>query len=172
MITGGQKPEFANGAETLKALTADNFEPLRAVYLPEEGRGKISAREQTNVRIVPRGFSAQRIGMEVIAEAPAMVDVGDPEVLATCAADVGMDEERVQAFLDSNEGLAEVRDDFMIITGLAADKAFHDAIDGLTQEREGEIAPGNRAQIVVPEVPGDEAEGPELVGLVPQIIPM
>jgi predicted DsbA family dithiol-disulfide isomerase len=35
-------------------------------------------------------------------------DVGDPDVLATCAADVGMPADRVRAFLDSDDGAAEV----------------------------------------------------------------
>jgi len=39
------------------------------------------------------------------------LDIGDPDVLATCAAetDAGLDRERVLAFLDSDEGLAGVR---------------------------------------------------------------
>jgi predicted DsbA family dithiol-disulfide isomerase len=39
------------------------------------------------------------------------LDIGDPEVLRTCAADVGLDHDRVLAFLDSDDGLAEVRDE-------------------------------------------------------------
>jgi predicted DsbA family dithiol-disulfide isomerase len=37
------------------------------------------------------------------------LDIGDPEVLATCAADVGLDRDRVLAFLESDDGLVEVR---------------------------------------------------------------
>jgi predicted DsbA family dithiol-disulfide isomerase len=37
------------------------------------------------------------------------VDVGDPEVLARCASDVGMDHDHAKAFLASGDGLAEVR---------------------------------------------------------------
>jgi predicted DsbA family dithiol-disulfide isomerase len=37
------------------------------------------------------------------------LDIGDSEVLATCAADVGLDHDRVLAFLDGDDGLAEVR---------------------------------------------------------------
>jgi predicted DsbA family dithiol-disulfide isomerase len=37
------------------------------------------------------------------------LDVGDPEVLSDCAADVGMARDGVRAFLDSDDGLAEVR---------------------------------------------------------------
>jgi predicted DsbA family dithiol-disulfide isomerase len=39
------------------------------------------------------------------------LDIGDPEVLATCAADIGLDHDRVLAFLDSDDGLAEVRNE-------------------------------------------------------------
>ena len=39
------------------------------------------------------------------------LDIGDPEVLATCAADVGLDHDRVRAFLDSDDGVADVRDE-------------------------------------------------------------
>lgn len=37
------------------------------------------------------------------------LDVGDPDVLARCAADVGLDQARVRAFLDSDDGVQEVR---------------------------------------------------------------
>jgi predicted DsbA family dithiol-disulfide isomerase len=39
------------------------------------------------------------------------LDIGDPDVLAICAADVGFDRETVRAFLDSDAGVREVRDD-------------------------------------------------------------
>ncbi|MGZ4674341.1 MAG: DsbA family oxidoreductase [Ilumatobacteraceae bacterium] len=39
------------------------------------------------------------------------LDVGDPDVLATCCAEVGLDHDRTLAFLDSDAGLAEVRHD-------------------------------------------------------------
>ena len=37
------------------------------------------------------------------------LDVGDPATLAACAADVGMPEDRVLAFLESDDGTAEAR---------------------------------------------------------------
>ena len=37
------------------------------------------------------------------------LDVGDPEVLATCAAEVGLEHDRVLSFLDSDDGVDEVR---------------------------------------------------------------
>jgi predicted DsbA family dithiol-disulfide isomerase len=39
------------------------------------------------------------------------LDIGDPDVLATCASEVGLDHDRVLAFLDSDGGLAEVREE-------------------------------------------------------------
>jgi predicted DsbA family dithiol-disulfide isomerase len=39
------------------------------------------------------------------------LDIADPEVLATCAAEVGLDRARVQEFLDSDQGLAEVQEE-------------------------------------------------------------
>lgn len=38
------------------------------------------------------------------------LNIGDPEVLAECAAEVGFDREQVVAFLDSERGRAEVRE--------------------------------------------------------------
>ncbi len=37
------------------------------------------------------------------------LDIGDPDVLADCAAEVGMQRDAVRAFLDSEEGVAEVQ---------------------------------------------------------------
>ena len=39
------------------------------------------------------------------------LDIGQPEVLATCASEVGLDHDHVLAFLNSDDGLAEVRDE-------------------------------------------------------------
>ena len=39
------------------------------------------------------------------------LDIGDPDVLATCAADVGLDHDDVRDFLDSESGIAEVREE-------------------------------------------------------------
>jgi len=37
------------------------------------------------------------------------LDVGDPDVLATCAAEIGLDRDEVVAFFDTDRGVAEVR---------------------------------------------------------------
>ena len=75
MITAGQKPVFASGAKTMNALIGDSFEPLRTVYLPLEARGHVRASDQAKARIVSSQFSPHRLGIEVEADAPAMVVV-------------------------------------------------------------------------------------------------
>ena len=54
------------------------------------------------------------------------LDIGDPEVLATCAAEVGFDAHRVRAFLDSDDGVLEVRADleFAANEGITAVPTF------------------------------------------------
>lgn len=37
------------------------------------------------------------------------LDIGDPDVLADCASEIGLERDRVRAFLDSDDGLAEVQ---------------------------------------------------------------
>jgi predicted DsbA family dithiol-disulfide isomerase len=39
------------------------------------------------------------------------LDISDPDVLADCASGVGLDRDRVRAFLDSDDGIAEVRNE-------------------------------------------------------------
>jgi predicted DsbA family dithiol-disulfide isomerase len=39
------------------------------------------------------------------------LDIGDPDVLATCASELGFDRDSVLAFLDSEEGMREVREE-------------------------------------------------------------
>ena len=75
MITAGQKPVFANSAETLKSVIGDKFEPLRFVYLPLEAQDRVHASGQVNARIVSSQFSPHRLTIEVEADAPAMMVV-------------------------------------------------------------------------------------------------
>jgi len=42
------------------------------------------------------------------------LDIGDPDVLAACAAEVGLDHDRVRSFLDTDEGVAEVGEDLRL----------------------------------------------------------
>jgi predicted DsbA family dithiol-disulfide isomerase len=58
------------------------------------------------------------------------LDIGDPDVLAACAAEVGFDHDDVLAFLESDDGLQDVRADIeqAIDYGIAGVPAF--VIDG------------------------------------------
>jgi hypothetical protein len=75
MITAGQKPVFADKAETLNSVLGDGFEPLRLVYLPLEAQGQLQATSAANARIVSSQFTHHWLGIEVEAGAPAMVVV-------------------------------------------------------------------------------------------------
>jgi predicted DsbA family dithiol-disulfide isomerase len=46
------------------------------------------------------------------------LDIGDPETLAACAADAGLDHHEVRAFLDSDGGVEEVRAELRTATEL------------------------------------------------------
>ena len=75
LATAGQKPIFANNADTLKALGSPSFEPRSTVYLPMEARGIITASNQSIAQVTPQEFSAERVKLEVAADAPALVVV-------------------------------------------------------------------------------------------------
>ena len=59
------------------------------------------------------------------------LDIGQPEVLATCASEIGLDHDRVLAFLDSDDGLAEVHNDLQTASemGITAVPTF--VFDGM-----------------------------------------
>jgi len=75
LVTAGQRPVFADGPDTLRAMLASNFDPLGRVYLPLEAQGQIHSLGPAEVRLGPTQFSARRLRVEVEAGAPAMVVV-------------------------------------------------------------------------------------------------
>jgi hypothetical protein len=75
MATAGQKPVFANNQETLKALGSLNFDPRSTVYLPVEARGIVTVSNQSVAQVMAREFAAERVRLDVQAEAPALVVV-------------------------------------------------------------------------------------------------
>ena len=72
-ITGGQRPIFADSAETLSALTNASFNPREVVYLPLEAKPLIGVTRQTVVKIAPQSIAAQRIELEVEADQPSLL---------------------------------------------------------------------------------------------------
>jgi hypothetical protein len=75
MITAGQKPVFAAGAETLNSVLGDGFKPRRVVYLPLAARGKLRAAGPAEVSIHSPQLSAHRLQLDLEADSAAMVVV-------------------------------------------------------------------------------------------------
>jgi hypothetical protein len=71
--TAGQKPIFADAAETMKGIAAASFDPRRMVYLPLEARNSVSFTNSGNAQIVSSDVRAQEMRLEVKAEEPAIV---------------------------------------------------------------------------------------------------
>jgi hypothetical protein len=73
LFTGGQKPVFADGPDTMQAALRNDFEPLRVVYLPLEAQSQVRTRHPARVRIVPTLFSARRLRADVESDASALI---------------------------------------------------------------------------------------------------
>ncbi len=75
VVTVGQKPVFADKAESLDALFGMGFEPKKEVYLPLEARGQVNAGQAPAAKATVTHFSAHRLAVGVEADAPAMLVV-------------------------------------------------------------------------------------------------
>jgi hypothetical protein len=76
LITGGQKPVFADTKTTLRALAGTNFSPRTEVYLPADVAREISVTNQSTVLIGALHVSAgDGIETKVIASVPAFIVV-------------------------------------------------------------------------------------------------
>ena len=73
LVTTGQRPLFAGGAETLQAVARDDFEPRREVYLPTTVRALVQATNAADARITSTQWAAQRVRFSVETTTPAMV---------------------------------------------------------------------------------------------------
>ena len=73
LLTGGQKPRFADNETILQALARTNFNPCQAVYLLPEAKACITVTNAATVRIFPTRFSAQEIAAQIEADRPAML---------------------------------------------------------------------------------------------------
>jgi hypothetical protein len=72
IITGGQKPVFADDERILSAITAADFDPRKVVYLPESERGRVSITNQTLCAIANASFSLNKVEADVNADAPGL----------------------------------------------------------------------------------------------------
>lgn len=75
LLTGGQKPLFADDATTLLHIGGTNFNPRTEVYLPLEASDPLTTTNTAVVKISPGRFSANEIDAHVEASGPAMLVV-------------------------------------------------------------------------------------------------
>jgi hypothetical protein len=73
VVTCGQRPAFADGAETLRALFTPDFDPRQVVYLTTDARARVRVTNTTRCRIVSAKFAEQRVELEVEAGEPSLV---------------------------------------------------------------------------------------------------
>ncbi len=73
LLTGGQKPIFADATTTLQRLASEDFDPRGEVFLPPEAKSLITATNAPRVKISDARFSAQRIAATVEADSRAML---------------------------------------------------------------------------------------------------
>jgi len=75
LVTGGQKPVFAEAGETLKRLASLDFDPRREVFLPPESKPFVTVTNGAQVTMLAPVLSAQQISLVVEANEPAMLVV-------------------------------------------------------------------------------------------------
>ena len=72
-VTAGQKPVFADPADTLLALAAPEFDPRRTVFLPLAARSLVTVSNASPVTVSVKQFSPQKVQLEVQAPKAALV---------------------------------------------------------------------------------------------------
>lgn len=75
LVTAGQRPVFTADTNTLGYLTSPNFDPRQIVFLPLEAKARVTATNRTEAKILSSKIAAQRLSLQVAAEAPALVVV-------------------------------------------------------------------------------------------------
>jgi hypothetical protein len=75
LATIGQKPVFLDDAAALAALSSDAFEPRRAVYLPPDARGHVTAGADGQARLLSSRVSPSECVFETRADSPTMLVV-------------------------------------------------------------------------------------------------
>jgi Bacterial membrane protein YfhO len=75
LVTAGQKPIFLDDADTLRALTKNNFDGSKMVFLPPEAKSLVTVSNQTSAKILNSKFGTQSVEIEVAAAEPSLVVV-------------------------------------------------------------------------------------------------
>jgi hypothetical protein len=75
LVTAGQQPLFLDDQKTLAALTQQNFDGGKIVFLPTEVKSLVTVSNQTAATILNSKFGTQTVDAEVEAAAPSLVVV-------------------------------------------------------------------------------------------------
>jgi hypothetical protein len=75
LVTAGQKPIFLDDANTLRALTQNDFDGSKIVFLPPEAESFVTVSNQTDAKIFNPKFGVQTVDAEVEASEPSLVVV-------------------------------------------------------------------------------------------------
>lgn len=73
LVTAGQKPVFLDDAKALTALTQNDFNGGKIVFLPPEDQSFVTVSNQTDARILASKFGDQTMDVDVQAAAPSLV---------------------------------------------------------------------------------------------------
>jgi hypothetical protein len=75
LVTAGQKPVFLDDEKVLSALTQNDFDGSKVVFLPPEEKSSVTVSNQTVARILNSKFGNQTVDAEINAAAPSLVVV-------------------------------------------------------------------------------------------------
>ena len=73
LVTAGQKPVFLDDAKVLPALTRNDFDGSKIVFLPPEMKSAVIVSNQTAAKILHSKFSAQTVDADVEAAGPSLI---------------------------------------------------------------------------------------------------
>jgi hypothetical protein len=75
LITGGQRPVFADAGARLREMASPGWDPRQEVFLDPADRAFVTVTNRAHVEITGRRVSAQRLSFQVQADASALVVV-------------------------------------------------------------------------------------------------
>ncbi|HEX7617449.1 MAG TPA: YfhO family protein, partial [Verrucomicrobiae bacterium] len=73
LVTAGQKPVFLDDVKTLQAMTQNDFDGSKIVFLPPEARSHVTISNKTSARVVNSHFENQSVQAEIEAAEPSLV---------------------------------------------------------------------------------------------------
>ena len=85
LVTTGQKPIFLDDTKALQALTQNDFNGDKIVFLPQEMKLFVTVSNQTFAKILNSKFSNDTVNVEVEARAPSLVVVAQTYYHNWCA---------------------------------------------------------------------------------------